>query len=403
MTTTSALVLGRGYPAADQGVVVVWGLLAATPFGGMTWQVLQHLAGFRRLGFDVWYVEDADELQDPADLSYPHSTEANVAFLARQMASIGLADRWLFRAAGLEDCWHGNGGREQVRRLHRSADAVFNLCGVKWIDESSEPPANLVYLETDPGEVQITVAEGGDYRLRQLQLHQRRYTYGLNVGRREFPVPLAGVTWAPTLPPVVLDWWAGSGPPRSPAFTTVSQWKAIPKHALSWDGQHFEWRKDVLFEAVIDLPRRTSVPLELALRHVGGDRSRLEHHGWSVHDASLLDPPDRYRDYIRGSSGEFTVAKDQYTRLRTGWFSDRSACYLAAGRPVVTQATGFEAHLPTGEGLFSFDDTATAAAALEAIAGDYARHAAAAHEIAREHFAYDRVLPGLLDRDASCA
>lgn len=401
--TRARLVPGRGYPAADQGLIVVWGLLASTPFGGMTWQVLHHLAGFRRLGFDVWYVEDADALQHPDDLSYPAAADANVAFLAEQMAAIGLGDRWLFRAAGLDPHWHGNGGEDAVRRLHAGADAVFNLCGVKWVDESQEPPPNLVYLETDPGEVQITVAEGGDYRLRQLRLHRRLYTYGLNVGGPDFPVPLGGVSWSPTLPPVVVDWWSDFGPPRTPAFTTISQWKAIEKHELRWGDHTFEWRKDVLFEALLDLPRRTSVPLELALRHVGADRERLEQHGWSVQDASRLDPPARYRDYIRSSAGELTVAKDQYTKLRTGWFSDRSACYLAAGRPVVTQSTGFTSHLPTGEGLFSFDDVDGAAAALEEIAADYPRHAASALEIAREHFAHDRVLPGLLAADRPCA
>jgi len=404
VTRPSSLVPEGGYPEPRQGLVVVWGLLASSPFGGMTWQVLHHVAGFRRLGFEVWYVEDADTLNDPVDLSYALQADRNIAFLAEQMASIGLGDRWLFRASYLDPTWHGNGDIEAVRRLHRDADAVFNLCGVKWAKASDELlPTNLVYLETDPGAVQVGVAEGQELRLQHLQRHQRLYTYGLNVGGSDFPVPVAPLTWLHTVPPVITDWWDFGGPPRDPAFTTISQWKAIPGHALAWQGQAFEWRKDILFEAVIDLPSRTSVPLELALRHAGQDQARLERHGWRVRDASRLDRPADYREYIRGSAGEFTISKDQYTKLRTGWFSDRSVCYLAGGRPVVTQATGFESHLPTGEGLFAFHHTEGAAAALEEVAADYPRHAAAAREMAREHFAYDRVLPGLLARASSCA
>lgn len=393
----ASLVPRGGYPPATRGRLVVWGQLAAAPFGGMTWQVLHHLAGFRRLGFDVWYVEDADALAEPGDLGYAWTIDANRAYLAAQMASIGLADRWLLRAHYLDPDWHGNGDQATVTALHAEADAVFNLCGTRWADDSRPLPPQLVYLETDPGDMQITVAAGYELGLRHLQQHRRLYTYGLNVGRPEFPVPVAPLSWLPTLPPVVVDWWAGSVLAPGAPFTTISQWKAIDKPHLTWHGQVFEWRKDILFEGVVDLPAHTTVPLELALRHVGDDRTRLVSKGWTVSDASRLDQPESYRAFIRGSAGEFTVSKDQYTQLRTGWFSDRSACYLAAGRPVVTQSTGFEAHLPTGEGLFAFADADAAAAALEEIARDYPRHAAAAREIAREHFAHDRVLPGLLE------
>lgn len=400
---TSSLVPPDGYPPATRGRIVVWGQLASAPFGGMTWQVLHHLAGFRRLGFDVWYVEDADALSEPTGLGYAWTLDANRDFLAEQMASIGLADRWLFRAQYLDPDWHGNGTATTVQALHAEADAVYNLCGTRWADDSQPLPPNLVYLETDPGDMQITVACGYELGLRHLQQHRRLYTYGVNVGRDEFPVPVEPLTWLPTRPPVVMDWWDGDAVREDGAFTTISQWKAIDKPTLTWQNQSFEWRKDILFGGVIDLPSRTSVPLELALRHVGDDRERLEAHGWAVTDAGLLDRPRDYRDYIRRSAGEFTVSKDQYTKLRTGWFSDRTACYLAAGRPVVTQSTGFETHLPTGEGLFAFEGTDDAAAALEEIARDHPRHAAAAREIAREHFAHDRVLPGLLEGAASCS
>jgi hypothetical protein len=403
MTAPGSLVPKTGYPPAREGLVVVWGLLASTPFGGMTWQVLHHLAGFRRLGFDVWYVEDADFLLEPRNLDDARDVAANVGFLAQQMAAIGLEDRWLLRVQYLDDRWYGNGEAATVRRLHADADAVFNLCGSRAaLGRRDDLPPNLVYLETDPGDLQVGVVMGNAEVIGHLGMHRRLYTYGVNVGTPAYAIPTPDLAWQPTRPPVVVDWWAGVGPARPAAFTTISQWRRAAKPDFVWGGHRFEWRKDILFERVIDLPRRTKVPLELALRDVGDDELRLRRRGWAVHDASLLNSPEAYRRYIRASAGEFTVSKDQYTKLRSGWFSDRSACYLAAGRPVVTQSTGFEAHMPTGEGLFAFDDVDGAAAALDAIAGDYDGHAAAALEIAREHFAHDRVLPRLLTAGAAC-
>ena len=395
---TASLVPERGYPPATAGLVVVWGLLASAPFGGMTWQVLHHLAGFRRLGYDVWYVEESDSVYAPSSLDYARDLSGNVRFLHEQMSAIGLADRWLFRALDQDGEWLGHGDSTTAERLHRTADAVVNLCGTRWIDEADAPP-NVLYLETDPGDRQIYVAEGNREVTRQLQAYPRLFTYGENVGGPEFSVPTAPLQWRPTRPPVIPEWWATAEPPRSAGFTTISQWKTIASKETGWAGRTFEWRKDHLFKRFLDLPARTTVALELALRHVGDDQPLLEEHGWAVRDSAALDPPEAYRRYIRESAGEFTIAKDQYTQLRTGWFSDRSACYLAAGRPVVTQSTGFESHVPTGDGLFAFTTIDEAAGALDAIAGDYAHHSEAATEIAREYFATDRLLPDLLASD----
>lgn len=394
---TASLVPRGGYPPATRGRIVLWGLLASAPFGGMTWQVLHYLGGFRRLGYDVWYVEDADVLFDPTTLDYAYTPEANLRYLAEQMDAVGLADRWLFRIKHLDPRWYGNGDGTTVSQVQQSADAVYNLCGSRaaysWVDDL---PPNLFYLETDPGDMQAHVAHGDPDATTTLQRHRRRYTYGVNVGTPRFAIPTGDMTWLPTRPPVVLDWWDG-GPPRDRTFTTVTQWNAGLKPSFEWDGLEIEWRKDVHFEAVIDLPARSPIPLELALRGASPQaQQHLAAHGWGLYPADRLDAPDTYRDYIRGSAGEFTISKDQYTKLNSAWFSDRTVCYLAAGRPVVTHATGFEEHLPVGEGLFAFTTADDAAAALEMIASDYPRHAAAAREIAREHFAHDRVLPSLL-------
>jgi hypothetical protein len=199
----------------------------------------------------------------------------------------------------------------------------------------------------------------------------------------------------------VLDWWAPErvGPASADVgcFTTIASWQQTGKD-LEWNGQVYTWSKHLEFLKFIDLPGRSGQEFELAL--ACGDAQavrRLEAHGWRVRDAlSLSRDPLPYREFITGSRGEFTVAKDQNIRLRSGWFSDRSACYLAAGRPVLTQDTGFGNVLPVGEGLFAFDSMESALAALEAIRSDYPRHRRAARAVAEECFGAEKVLKDVL-------
>jgi hypothetical protein len=203
---------------------------------------------------------------------------------------------------------------------------------------------------------------------------------------------------------VVLDWWRpprrrrpGAGGPLR--FTTVANWRQRDKD-VQWQGRRLGWSKHERFELVLDLPRRSRQRFELALAAVDAAAlARLGDHGWRVVDAVALSRElGPYRNYVWASSAEFTVAKEQNVRLRSGWFSDRSACYLAAGRPVVTEDTGFDRVLPTGRGLFAFRTVEDVLGAVDAIAGDPAGHAAAAREIAHAHFAAERVLGQLLDR-----
>jgi hypothetical protein len=193
----------------------------------------------------------------------------------------------------------------------------------------------------------------------------------------------------------VLDWWRANGEQPRKLLSTVANWKHTGKDVV-WLGETWHWSKDTEFRRFLDLPSRSPLPLELALGSIGeGDVELVTANGWHVVES--ISEPDEYRSYIQRSAGEFTVAKEQYVRPRSGWFSDRSACYLAAGRPVVTQDTGFGSFVPTGEGLFAYSTLDEAAAAIEAIAGDYERHSAAASEIAREYFDASRVLGRMLD------
>ena len=386
-------------PAGARGRVVVWGLLGSSPFGGMTWQVTHHLEGLRRLGFDVWYVEDSDndDVYDPDTWWRTDGCRKNAAFVERQLRAIGFGDRWVFREP-LRDACHGALDRAGLRELHASADAVLNLCGATLPREEHAGLRRLVYLETDPVASQVRVAEGVPWEIAKLGAHRHHATYGENLGAADCPVPVGRYDWIATRPPVVVDWWSGAAPPGpDAALTTVANWDTAG-HDVAWAGAVWRWRKDLEFLRFRGLAHAAApFPVELAVAHIpDGDAAAMRAAGWRLTDARALSDPARYREHIRGSLGELSVVKEMLSRPRTGWFSDRSVCYLAAGRPVVLQATGFEKLVPTGEGLFAFTTEDEARAALEALRSDWARHARAAEAIARDHFAAERVLDRLM-------
>jgi hypothetical protein len=390
--------------------VVVLGMMGRMPVAGVTWQVLQYLEGFRRLGFAVHYVEDTGEWSyDPDRNTISDDPSYAVGTIGALMARHGLADRWAYRAP--DGRVFGLSASDLDRLLER-AHALVNLTGATVLrDEHRRVPVRI-YLETDPVLPQIEATMGNPFHLDMLSAHTHHFTYGENIGQPDCGVPVPGVTYRPTRPPVVLDWWQPAPGATSPCFTTVASWRQAGKD-VQWGGQTYTWSKHHEFLKVIDLPRRIPQPLELALAIRGRDGdgvwiardqedadavALLTGHGWRICNALPLSLDlEAYRAYITGSRGEFTVAKDQNVRLRTGWFSDRSACYLAAGRPVVTQDTAFGKFVPTGAGLFAFAGIDDAVAALEAINADYARHARAAREIARDYFAAEAVLGKLCD------
>lgn len=378
----------------NRGVVVLWGLFARFPFGGMTWQEMHHLAGLRRLGFDVWYVEDSDSpVYNPTTHNPTMEYEENVRFLERWMDRLGLGDRWIFRAPGAGGQLIG-ASHSELARLYAGAEAVLNLSGAQEIRDEHDEITRLVYLQTDPVEEQVRLATGDASVEGRIDPHHFHFSYGENLGADDCPVPLGRHRWRPTRPPVVLDWWASGSDPARKALTTIANWRHKGKD-VTWQGRRWHWSKDREFRRFRMLPSSSALPLELALGSIDDrERASLRRDGWRVTDA--ISDPQEYWSYIVESAGEFTVAKEQYVAPRSGWFSDRSACYLAAGRPVVTQDTGFAKFLPTGEGLFAYSTTDEAAAAIEAIASDYKRHSAAALEIAREYFDAQRVLGRLL-------
>lgn len=400
MDGVNPMILSFDYPPANRGIVVVWGMLASHPFGGMTWQALHYLVGLRRLGFDVWYAEDTDnELLDPINLWNTSDYSANVRYLAKYMDSVGLGNRWIFRPPGVQDMCLGARDLAGLAQLYKEADAVINLCRYHFLRSDHETIDCLIYLQTDPMIDQVKVAKNDPQKIEQLDAYRYLFTYGENIGAPDCLVPVERYQWHPTRPPVCLDWWATDSLTSSEAvLTTISTWKNFDNH-IEWQGENYYWLKDREFRRFIDLPTKSRLPLMLALDGIGAQEEvEMVDRGWRIVSARALSDPIVYRNYICASLGEFTVTKDQYVRPRTGWFSDRSACYLAAGRPVITQETGFSKFLPTGKGLFAFNTMEDILAAVDAIESDYEGNCRAAREIASEYFAAEKVIGSLMER-----
>ena len=385
------------YPPKSRGRVIVWGLMANSPFGGMVWQAYHYLVPLRKLGFDVWYVEDTDEYSfDPGSYMPTWNPESNVRLLAGFMERIGLPDRWLVRRPNQEECF-GSRDYSDLLQLYHEADAAINLCGAQEPRESHEPIRCRIYLETDPVKNQVAVAGDDQACIEMLAQYDHLFTYGENLGSDDCRVPIERFHWETTRPPVYTEWWATDQPPADDSsLTSVANWRHQGKDVV-WNGETWRWSKHYEFLKFIGLPQRAALPMELSVGAISReDRESLLNNGWRVQPSSRLEVPEVYRQYVRESRGEFTVAKEQYVKPRSGWFSDRSVCYLAAGRPVVTQDTAFGKRIPTGEGLFCYSDQDGALAAIEAIAADYKRHSKAAAEIAREYFDADKVIAGVL-------
>ena len=379
--------------------IVVLGTLGSNPYAGMAWMHMQITAGLRRLGHDVYYFETTSAWPyDPVRRAYVGDSTYTVPYLSRIAERFGLADRWAYRQSYCADkAWFGM-SRQRAEGLLADADFVLNVAGATRLAEEGLRRRRLVYLGTDPVYHEVTAANGDAETASLIDEHDDSVTYGENIGTPASPIPPLPRFRGHTRQPVLIDLWQ-SGPPSRPVFTTVGNWRQSG-HTVTYRGEEYRWSKHHEFLRFIEAPRRVTRPLELAL-DLGSvppdDRERLERHGWRLADAhSFTTDPGPYRDFVRASAGEFTVAKDQNVRLRSGWFSERSACYLAAGRPVVTQDTGFGRVLPTGVGLFAFNTLDDVVASFDAIALDYDKHSRAAREIAETHFRAETVLARLL-------
>ena len=377
--------------------LVVLGMMGRCPFGGQTWLYLNWLRGFAALGHEVWYVEDDPSwVYDPEQNTLTDDGRYAARHIGACLARIGLADRWAFRLAGVKDaCWGLTPNR--LDELYRSCDALLNIVGATDLRDEHLAAPLRVYVETDPVPAELRLANGDEHTRRAFAAHQQLFTYGENYGAPDCGVPLNGQTYHKTRQPIDLELWPNAYDPAAKFFTTIGNYRQSGSD-VTYAGQVYHWSKHHEWEKFMDLPRHTPQPFEMALNAGAEDRQRLEAHGWRLTSPLQLslDVFGAYPEFFRHSRGEFTVAKDQNIRLRSGWFSERDVCYLASGKPVIAQETGFSRVLPTGEGLFAFTTMEDVLRAVEAINGDYPRHCAAARRLAEEYFAAPKIAARLL-------
>lgn len=378
------------------------GFMAGCPIAGVVWQHLHYLVGLQRLGHEVYYIEDSARLPyDPITGEISNDFSYALRNLERLGSRFGFAGRWAFCARYLPEQPWGGLSRQQTCELYRHADAILNVCGSQELNEDLLQSERILYVESDPGVEQIRVDKGETAPAEYLSRHRALFTFGENIGRAECPIPTHQFQWLPTRQPIVTDFWKSDGPPPAGArFTSIANWNTSGLKDIEWRGEKYLWSKSLEFLKFADAPARAGEAFELAtnLRDASA-LERLTRSGWVFSNPEQISiEHDLYTDFIRGSKGEFTVAKDQYARLHTGWFSDRSACYLAAGRPVVTQETGFTRLYGGQKGLLAFQSLEDIVEAVKAINADYPAHCRAAYEVAAEHFEATKVIGSLLER-----
>lgn len=379
------------------GRIVLCGSLAQQPGrGGHTWVFLQYLLGFRRLGWEVLFLDRLDSSTYPAATGGESAIEdaENVRYLQRVMAGFGLQDSWALLLDGGERSLGLS--RRQVIDWTRDATLLVNVMGFLDDDEVLAAAPIRVFLDIDPGFPQMWQELG----LASLLCGYDRYvTIGENIGGPDCAIPTCGLDWITTRQPVVLQDWKAA-PPAGTDFVGIGAWRG-PFAPVEYAGRSYGLRVHE-FRRFMDLPRQTGRRFTLALdihANEEADLASLHAGGWSlVEPRQAAADPWAYRSFLHASLAEFMVAKNMYVQARSGWFSDRSICFLASGRPVLAQDTGLATHYPLGAGLLAFDSMDDAIAGVEEITAEPARHSRNALAIAHEYFDSDRVLTRLLDQ-----
>lgn len=382
----------------NKGKIIVFGILFWYPLAGVTYQFLHFLLGLKRLGYDTYYVEDSGRyVYSPKLGDFPPDASDNIAMIAPILEAHGFRDKWAFRGAYEGGECYGM-SESELMQLYRETDAFLNVTGAQELREEHLAIKRRIYVESDPFKMQALAAEGDPGVIAMLREHDTLFSFGENLGAPDCLVPIEGFNWLPTRQPVALDLWENPYGFRGEAYNTITTWSNKGRQVV-FKGETYYWTKDREFLKVIDLPRRRNVPFEMAVEAGEDVQQLLKENNWRHAGAvPISEDINRYRQYIQQSRGEFTVARDQYVRPRTGWTSDRSMCYLAASRPVITQETGINKYIPTGKGFFGFSNLDEALAAVDAVESDYEGNCRAAREIAAEYLDAEKVVGSLMKR-----
>src|SRR6202022_3523973 len=378
------------------------GFMGWMPIAGVIWQHVHYVVGLQQLGHDVYYIEDSARLPyNPETFEVNNEFDYAAKVLDRLAGEFDFKNRWAFCARYLKNNPTAGLALTKIRQLYRDADAILNICGTQEFNDYLLKSDRIIYVESDPGVEQIKIDKGVRSTIDYLSRHHALFTFGENVGTKSFPVPTHDFKWHATRQPIVTDLWKTDRAPRRAAvFTSIANWSTSGLKDITWRRRKYLWSKSREFLRFVVAPKKSRGAFgpwtNIQDRKT---REKFECNGWRFASPVQMSVDYwLYRDYIQQSKGEFTVAKDQYVRLNTGWFSDRSACYLAAGRPVITQETGFTKNYGGDFGLLAFSSLNEIAEAVKMINADYKKHSDAARQIARETFEGEKVLKSLLDR-----
>ena len=373
--------------------IIVAGTIGRSGLGGQAWASLQYLLGLRELGHDVYYLEDCGRsswVYIWETEEWTHELDYPAAYVHACLEPHGFAQRWIYR--------------DNYRSLGLPLDPFLEVCHRAdllllratplwtWRPEYDEP-TRRAFIDVDPGFTQINLANGDQGWLEGIQRCERRFTVGHRLGHPACRAPLTGGPWLPTVPPVFLPAWPKMREPGA-CFTSVIRWQGFKE--VEYEGMFYGLR-DRQFAAYLDLPGRTDQ--RFCLAQMGADPEHLRAKGWEVVPGEEISrTADTYREFIQNSRAELGIPKHGYVAMQGGWFSDRSVCYLASGRPVLLEDTGLGDWLPVGTGLLTFHNPDEALSAIARINAEYERHQHAARELAEAHFATHTVLPGFLDQ-----
>jgi hypothetical protein len=375
--------------------VIVLGWLIRGPTGGIAWQYLNYVLGLTELGHDVYYLEDSSDhpVCGDATLSWWGTDPTfGLRFASNAFTRLGLGDRWAYYDAHTNE-WKGARERD-ARELCETADLVLHLAGSNQLRDWFERVPVRAFIDVDPGFTQIRNLTDPEFR-RRCEAHTMFFSIGENIGKACSLVPADGFAWYRTRLPVSLDSWPCTAGPRDGRYTTVMQWESLPVH--EYRGLKLGMKSES-FQQFSDLPRSLGGIFEIAVRGRTETLSALCEAGWGIADIdAICDDPWTYQAFIQASKAEFGIAKHGYVMTRSGWFSDRSVAYLASGRPVLAQDTGFSEWLPCGQGVLAFRSPDEVVDAVSQIDSNYDAHCRAARELAEEYFSARRVLPSLIE------
>ena len=376
--------------------IVVMGYVVRGPLAGPTWHHLQYVRGLADLGHEVWYLEDSDDYAacyDPAQQIVTADPSYGLAYAQRVFERMGMGQRWAYFDA-MQNRWHGPAGAD-MPAICRDADLLLNVSGVNALRPWVAQIPHRVLIDTDPVFMQVDILNDAPRR-QFAESHTAFFTFGESFGLPGCTMPDDGLPWRPTRQPVLLDAWAPAPGRPDGRYTTVMLWDSYD--VREWNGRSFGMKSEEM-ERVLSMPARCGPRFEMALGGPTAPHNRLAELGWLVADplAITCDPWD-YQAYLRQSKAEFSVAKQGYVASGSGWFSERSASYMALGRPVVVQDTGFSRHLPTGEGLLAFTTLDEAVAAVAEVDAHYDRHVGSARAVIESHFDSRQVLARLVEQ-----